>query len=208
MAIVVVMIVIAMCGFMGWRAGVVRRVVELAGAVLSILAASRLASQLAPWLDAHTPLGASSSLVIGYLFILVAGLVVTGIAARLVQKAVNLTILGLVDHIGGAVCGIVLGALLVSIGLIAISAAPGGGSVRTTFDRSAVGRTLYRAAPNLYLGARSLAGRKGDQLWQDLLDRGRAAVDEVEQKPYVPAPRPSSPAMPAAPDTSNTRTTL
>lgn len=202
MAIVVVLIVIALCGFLGWRAGVVRRLVELAGAVLAILAASRLASQVAPWLDAHTPLGASSSLVLGYLVILVAGLVVTGLAARLVQKAVNLTILGLVDHVGGAVCGILLGALLASIGLIAISAAPGGEPVRTTFERSALGRTLYRAAPNLYLGARSLAGRKGDLLWQNLVDHGRAAVEDVEEQPFLP-PLPS----PARPDTTS-RTTL
>jgi membrane protein required for colicin V production len=206
MAIVVVLIVIALCGFMGWRAGVGRRVVELVGAVLSILAASRLASKFAPWLDLHTPLGASSSLVIGYLLILVVGLVVTGLVARLVQKAVNLTILGLVDRIGGAVCGILLGALLTSIGLIAISAAPGGDAVRTTFDRSALGRTLYCAAPNLYLGARSLAGQKGDQLWQNLLDRGRAAVDEVEEKPYVPAP--GSRLLPAPATVDSAHTTL
>jgi uncharacterized membrane protein required for colicin V production len=193
MALVVVMIIIALCGFLGWRAGVVRRVVELAGAVLSILAASRLASKFAPWLDAHSPLSASGSLVIGYLLILLAGVVLTGLAARLVQKAVNLTILGLVDHVGGAVCGIVLGTLLVSIGLIAMGAVPGGDVVRTTFDQSTVGRTVYRAAPNLYLGARSLVGRKGDQLWQDLLDRSRAAVDEVKDDPARPAfPVPST----------------
>jgi uncharacterized membrane protein required for colicin V production len=186
MALVIVMIIIALCGFLGWRAGVVRRVVELAGAVLSILAASRLASRFAPWLDAHSPLSASAALVIGYLLILVAGLVLTGLAARLVQKAVNLTILGLVDHAGGAVCGIVLGALLVSIGLIAMGAMPGGEVVRTTFDKNTVGRTVYRAAPNLYLGACSLAGQKGDRLWQNLLDRSRAAVDEVKYETVVP----------------------
>jgi len=201
-AVVVVLIVIAVCGFMGWRAGVVRRVVELTGAVLSILAASRLASKLAPWLDAHTPMGASASLVIGYLLILVVGLVLTGLVARLVQKAVNLTILGLVDHLGGALCGILLGTLLVSIGLIAIGAAPGGDTVRTTFDQSAIGRAVYRAAPNLYLGARQLAGQKGDRLWQDLLDHGRAAVDEVQQEPDVPAiPRPTT-AVPTPDDTT------
>jgi membrane protein required for colicin V production len=206
-AVVVVLIVIAVCGFLGWRAGVVRRVVELAGAVLTILAASRLASKFAPWLDAHTPLGASSSLVIGYLLILVVGLVLTGLAARLVQKAVNFTILGLVDRVGGAVCGIVLGALLSSIGLIAISAAPGGGSVRDTFEQSAIGRTLYRAAPNLYLGARQLAGQKGDQLWQDLLYRSRAAVDDVKvddpEESYLPAPL-----RPAPADTTTRPSTL
>lgn len=205
MAIVVVLIVIALCGFLGWRAGVVRRLVELAGAVATILAASRLASQIAPWLDAHTPMGASSSLVVGYLSIIICGFVLTGLLARLVQKAINLTILGLVDHVGGAVCGIVLGSLLVSIGLIAISAAPGGDNVRATFDRSALGRTLYRAAPNLYLGARDLAGAKGDRLWQELLDRGREAVDDADDSPYLPkAPLP----MPARPDTTRAGTTL
>ncbi len=202
MAIVIVLIIIAVCGVLGWRAGVVRRVVELAGAVLSILAASRLASKFAPWLDAHTPLSASAALVIGYLLILIAGLVLTGLAARLVQKAVNLTILGLVDHIGGAVCGIVLGTLLVSIGLIAMGAVPGGEVVRTTFDQNAVGRTIYRAAPNLYLGARSLAGQKGDRLWQELMDRSRAAVDEVKEEPYVPQL-----AVPAPRDTTTTPAT-
>jgi uncharacterized membrane protein required for colicin V production len=201
-AVVVVVIVIAVCGFMGWRAGVVRRIVELAGAVLTILGASRLASKFAPWLDLHTPLGASASLVIGYLLVLVVGLVLTGIVARLVQKAVNLTILGLVDHVGGAVCGIVLGTLLVSIGLIAIGAAPGGDAVRSTFDQSAVGRAVYRAAPNLYLGARSLAGQKGDRLWQDLLDHSRAAVDEVKPATFAPAAKKPTAAVPTPPDTT------
>ena len=173
--------------------------------MLAIVAASRLASQFAPWLDAHTPLGAPASLVIGYLAILAAGLVLTAVAARLVEKAVHLTILGLVDRIGGAVCGLVLGTLLVSIGLIAISAAPGGRAVRATVEDSALGRAVYRAAPNLYLGARRLAGRQGDRLWQELLDRSRDALDEVQAPPdpgpLVPRRAPAAADTAAAPTT-------
>ena len=40
---------IAVCGVYGWRAGVVRRLVELAGVVAAILLSARFASAVAPW---------------------------------------------------------------------------------------------------------------------------------------------------------------
>ncbi len=179
MAVVMVVAMIAVCGLFGWRAGVVRRVVELAGLVFSLLASARFAASVAPWLAAHTALNTSTSLFVSYVLVFVVGLVITWFAALAVKKAVRHTALGMVDEIGGAVCGVVIGALVISVGLIAVSQAPGGDGVRETFLRQPVGRVVYEAAPNLYIGVRKLLGGKGEDLWEKVVEQGREAVDKA-----------------------------
>jgi hypothetical protein len=188
MAVWILVALIAVCGFFGWRAGVLKRLVQLVGLVVSILAAARLASLVAPWLDGHTVMGATTSLVLAFILILVVGLVVTELLARWLQKMLNLSILGGIDHAGGLICGLLLGTLLASVCLIGLCQVPGGGGVRTTFTTHPVGRVIYRAAPDLYLGARRVTGGRGDALWQMIVDRSREAVEDARDRANTPRP--------------------
>lgn len=182
MLVLVVLVMIAVCGVFGWRAGVVRRLVELVGFILSLFASARFAASVAPWLGEHTAMNTSTALFTSYVFVFAVGLVITWSVAAGVKKVVRHTVLGLVDQIGGAVCGVLLGALVISVGLIAVSQAPGGDDLRASLCKQPVGRVIYDAAPNIYIGARRLFGDKGEDLWQKFLTRGREAVDEAQQK--------------------------
>ena len=182
MAVVIVVGLVAICGFLGWRTGVVRRLAELVGLVLSILAAARFASAVTPWLESHTAMSETTALFFSYVLVFVAGLAATWLLAATIQKVVRLTILGWADRLGGAVCGVLLGALLASIGLIAISQGPGGDRVRAAFDDHPAGRAIYDAAPNLYLAASQVFGGKSDELWERTLDAGRQAVDDARDR--------------------------
>jgi len=63
MVVWVTVALLAICGFYGWRAGVVRRLLELAGLVLAILVSARFAALVAPWLDEHSAMEATTALL-------------------------------------------------------------------------------------------------------------------------------------------------
>ena len=65
------------------------------------------------------------------------------------RRFVHWTPLGWLDRIGGAVCGVLLGAMVVSVGLIAVSQAPGGERVREPTPNTRWARHLPRRARDL-----------------------------------------------------------
>jgi len=173
---------LAVCGFWGWRGGVIRRVLELIGLVVSVLASARFASAVAPWLDEHSAMDQTTALLAAYFLVFIAALVATRILAGLIARLVHWTPLGWVDRLGGALCGVLLGALLLSVGLIAVSNGPRGDQVRQTYTEHPVGDVLYHAAPSLYQGAVRLLGGRVDELWKQAVEAGDRAVDEVKQR--------------------------
>jgi uncharacterized membrane protein required for colicin V production len=182
MIVWVTVALLAVCGFWGWRGGVIRRVLELAGVVLAVLASARLASAVAPWLDERSAMDATTALLASYFLVFIVALVATRLLASAISKLVHWTPLGWLDRLGGAVCGIALGALLLSVGLIAVSNAPRGDQVRETFTDDPVGDVIYHAAPSLYQGARQLFGGRVDELWHRAVEMGGEVVDEAERR--------------------------
>lgn len=170
--------VLAACALFGWRAGVLRRLVELVGVVLSVLVTARFASALTPWLSTNTGLDDSSALILGYVLMFAAAMVVVRLVASAVSRFVHWTPLGWLDRVGGAVCGVLLGALVASVGLIAVSQAPGGDEIRDAYTEHPVGDVIYHAAPALYQGAHRLLGGRADDLWRRALEVGEEVLDE------------------------------
>lgn len=181
MVVWVTLALLAVCGFYGWRAGVLRRLLELVGVALAIVLSARFASLVAPWLGEHTAMAPSTALLAAYVLVFVAGLVVVRLVARAVTAVIHWTPLGWLDRLGGAVCGVVVGALLVSVGLIAVSQAPRGEAVRAAYHDNAVGQAIYHAAPSLYQGARRLFGGRMDDLWRRVVEVGGRIAEEGEK---------------------------
>ncbi len=172
---------LAVCGFFGWRAGVLRRLLELAGVVLAILVAARFAAAVAPWLGEHTAMSATTALLAAYVLVFVAALVAVRLIAGAVTAVVHWTPLGWIDRLGGAVCGVLLGALLMSVGLIAVSQSPRGAAIRDVYHEHRVGELIYHAAPSLYQGARRLFGGRMDDLWRRVVEVGGKIAEEGEK---------------------------
>ena len=95
---------------------------------------------------------------------------------------VRLTVLGVVDRWGGAVCGGAIGLLLVSILLVAVSQIPGASSIQTTFEQSTAGRVIFNAAPTVYVEGRRLLGKQGDDLWERVSASARQQADLAAEK--------------------------
>ena len=103
------------------------------------------------------------------------------IVAKLVATFVHWTPLGWIDRVGGALCGVLIGALLVSVGLIAVSQAPHGEKVRDAYTRQPVGDVIYHVAPSVYQGVRKVLGGQADELWERVVELKDEAVDEAEK---------------------------
>jgi uncharacterized membrane protein required for colicin V production len=80
MVVWITVALLAICGFLGWRAGVLRRVLELAGVVLAIVLSARFAALVAPWLGEHTAMSATAALLASYVIVFVAALIVVQLA--------------------------------------------------------------------------------------------------------------------------------
>jgi hypothetical protein len=125
---------------------------------------------------------AITALLASYFLVFVAALIATRILAGLVARLVHWTPLGWLDRAGGAACGVALGALLLSVGLIAVSHAPRGEPIRTTFTEHPVGDVIYHAAPSLYQGARRLLGGEVDELWRRAVETGDRVLEEARER--------------------------
>lgn len=181
MVVWVTVALLAICGFYGWRAGVIRRLLELAGLVLAILVSARFAAAVTPWLADHSAMSEQTALLASYVLVFVVALIAVRLVAGALATVIRWTPLGWLDRLGGAVCGVMIAALLISVGLIAVSQGPGGPAVREAYLRQPVGEAIYRAAPSLYQGARRLFGGQIDELWQRAVDMGGKLIEEGEK---------------------------
>jgi len=184
--ILVVLLVILGFGVMGYRVGIVRRLVECAGLIASILLAMKFAALVNPHIVDATGLAQRPALIASWVLLLLVGLLLTRLLAAVVRKVVRATILGWLDRWGGAVLGLVMGTLLASSILIAVSHVPGGQAIQATFDEDAVGRFVFDAAPRLYQQAQRWVGGDEDELWRTVLEeakrRAREAQEKIEEK--------------------------
>jgi membrane protein required for colicin V production len=181
MVVWVTLAILALCGYYGWRAGVLRRLLELAGVVLAIVLSARFAAAVAPWLGHRTAMSETTALLASYVLVFVGALILVSLLARTLTRLIHWTPLGWLDRLGGAICGVVLGALLVSIGLIAVSQAPRGEAVREAYLRQPAGQIIYQAAPSLYHSARRLFGGQMDDLWRRVVEVGGKIIEEAEK---------------------------
>ncbi len=182
LAVIISLPLIAVFGIMGFRDGVVKRVLEILGVFVSLLLTARFAAEVNPWMMERTGVAEGPALLITWAALFFAGLLLSRLLATLISKIIGLTILGWVDKLGGAVVGMALGVVVASVVLLAVSHVPGGKSVKSDYQESALGRFIYYAAPTFYQTARKLGGQKSDEIFDRVLDEAGDVAVEVKKK--------------------------
>ncbi len=182
LAVVISLPVIALFGIMGYRDGVVKRVLEIAGVFATLILTARFAAAVNPWMMEQSGVPEGPALLITWAALFFAGLLLSRMLATVISKMIRLTILGWIDKIGGAVMGMALGVLVASVVLIVISHLPGGQSVKHQYNDSPMGQFIYYAAPNVYQSARKLGGQQVDDLWNRVMDETENVTGKATEK--------------------------
>ena len=171
--VVIAAIVMALFALLGFREGVVRRLVEVAGALLTIVLTARFAAQLAPRVVDTTGWSEGAAVLSAWVALIIVGLLLSRLLAVTLSKAVRLTVLGWVDRVGGMICGALFGLLVASV-MVNFIALLGGERVQNSLSADPAGRFVAGAAPNIARQARLLAGDSFAMYW----DKGRDETDE------------------------------
>jgi len=182
LAVVISLPVIALFGIMGFRDGVVKRVIEILGVLATLVLTARFAAAVNPWMMEQAGVPQGPALLITWAALFFAGLLLSRLIATILSKMVRLTILGWVDKLGGALVGLALGVFVSSVVLLAISHVPGGGAVKSEYQQSSLGRFIYYAAPTFYQTARQLGGKKADELFDRVLEEAENTADDARDK--------------------------
>ncbi len=180
--ILIALVVIVFFGILGFKDGVVKRVLEIIGVFVTLVLTARFATAVQPWVAEHSGVGESAALMLTWAGLFFAGLLLSRFLAGLVSKMVRLTLLGWLDRWGGALVGMALGTLVASVLLVAASSVPGGVKIQNTYDESALGRFIFYAAPSVYEQVRQMAGSDVDAVWDRSLDRARQEADKGKEK--------------------------
>ncbi len=106
---IAIIAVTAIAIFLGLRMGIIKAVLSLAGLIVGVILAGRYYEVLAEQL-AFIP-QASVAKIVAFAIILVGIMVVAGVLASLMKWIASVAMLGWVNRLGGAVFGLVLGAI-------------------------------------------------------------------------------------------------
>ncbi len=185
-AVLIALALIAFFALWGFKEGVVKRLIEVVGAVVTVILTARFAADVTPSVAQKTGWSDEASLVVTWVGLIFVGLLLSRLLAHLVSKAVRLTVLAWVDRTGGALCGAALGTIVASVILIVIGALPGGTEVQAAYRKDPVGTFIIDMAPNLARQARLLAGDDFGELWGKVSrtadEAGDAAAERAKKK--------------------------
>lgn len=107
---IVLLVVIAIPTLLGFRAGIIKAVLSLAGVIVGVILAGRYYVPLSEQLTFITHAGAAK--IVAFAIILIVVMIIAGVAASLLKWAASIVMLGWVNRLGGALFGFVLGAIL------------------------------------------------------------------------------------------------
>ena len=182
LAVIIPLPLIALFGIMGFRDGVVKRVIEILGVFVTLILTARFAAQVNPWMMEQTNVPEGTALLVTWAALFFAGLLLSRLLATLISKMIRLTILGWVDKMGGALVGMALGVFVSSLVLLVISQMPGGNSIKSEYQETSFGQFIYYAAPTFYQTARKLGGQKADEMFKRAMDEAGNAAGDAREK--------------------------
>ena len=107
---IVILVVMAIGIFLGFKIGIIKAVLSLAGLAVGIFLAGRYYVPLSELLTFIPQAGVAE--VVAFAIILIGVMVVATVAAFLLKFFASLVMLGWVNRLGGATFGLLLGALL------------------------------------------------------------------------------------------------
>ena len=106
---IVIIVAIAITTLIGLRTGIIKAALSLAGLIVGVILAGHYYLSLSEQL-AFIP-QASVAKIVAFTIILIGVMVIAGVLASLLKRGASVVILGWVNHLGGAVFGLVLGAI-------------------------------------------------------------------------------------------------
>jgi len=107
---IVILVVVASATFLGLRIGIIKAALSLAGLIVGVILAGRYYVPLSAQLSFIPQAGVAE--VVAFAIILIGVMVIAGVLAGLLRWVASAVMLGWVNHLGGAVFGLVLGAIL------------------------------------------------------------------------------------------------
>ena len=109
---IVILVILAISVFLGLKIGIIRALLSLVGLIVGIFLAGRYYAPFSERL-AFIPQDKAAE-VVAFVIILIGVMIVASVLARLLKWATSVVMLGWVNHLGGAIFGLVLGAILCS----------------------------------------------------------------------------------------------
>jgi len=111
----VVLIILLAGSYRGFQKGLLMAVVSLVSLVAGLICAVAWTPALMPYLSERTDLSSEILSVLAFLIIFIAIVVALNIAGRLIKIVIDLTPIGAIDGLGGALLGLLKWALGLSI---------------------------------------------------------------------------------------------
>jgi len=109
---IVIIVALIIPAFIGLKQGIIKAALSLAGLIIGVVLASNFYEPLAKVLG-FIP-NADIANVVAFILILVVIMVIATLLARLLKFIASVVMLGWVDHVGGAIFGFFMGAILCS----------------------------------------------------------------------------------------------
>ncbi len=109
---IVVIVVLAISIFLGLRTGIIKAVLSLAGLIVGVILAGLLYVPLSGQLSFIPQAGVAE--VVAFAIILIGVMVIAVVLARLLKWVASVMMLNWVNHLGGAIFGLALGAIFCS----------------------------------------------------------------------------------------------
>ena len=107
---IVLIVALASALVIGLRTGIIKAVLSLAGLIIGVILAGRYYVPLSEQLAFIPHAGAAK--IVAFAIILIGIMVIAGVLASLLKWTVSVVMLGWVNRLGGAIFGLVLGAIL------------------------------------------------------------------------------------------------
>ena len=146
---IVIVLVIAFFAISAFRAGLIREVVTLVSVAVGVVVAGLfyddLARDVLVFINDH-----DARQVVAFLILLGAVYLAGQLIAGMLKRAASLLVLGMADHAGGALFGLIKGLIVVEVLLILLVTYPQLG-LQTAIDGSAIASVFLDAAPLLLL---------------------------------------------------------
>jgi membrane protein required for colicin V production len=153
-----VLLLLAFFVVQGFREGVIRRVLEIAGLLAIFLFASRLADLLEPRLTRWLSISPTLAFFAAWTVVLLAGVIVVRMVALAMSKLLAFSVIGWLDRLGGAVLGAAFGCFVASCLLLMLVASRADEGFKQEVMHNPVTGRLLRVAPAVYDAARAVWG--------------------------------------------------
>ncbi len=109
---IVILVVVAISTFLGLKIGIIKAALSLAGLIVGVILAGHYYAPLAEQLSFIPQAGVAE--VVAFAIILIGVMLIASLLAGLLRWVTSTVMLGWVNHLGGVIFGLVLGAILCS----------------------------------------------------------------------------------------------